>query len=366
MKVCFLISNDFGEMNLAVSMATGATFESVFLLPPRLAAVNPAIRGLRLCGYRSALDIMTILERESPQALVLCSGYLLLHGKIVEVAGFDQILRLAASLGCQLLTTDPFLGYWYHSVCRRNNALDNPEYRASFEFPARALARATHLVTIDPGPNLMPNSQTVRLATFPEMMADLAEQNTNEVPVWLFLLAMEDYRLQVVRHGKERFYTWLGARLMQVEQLGRRPVLLAPSTCVSSVAQRVPGMNPNNLLSFCDYDTFRRLSYGVEYSFYWNPVSNTIVDRFRREQAFFCFDNGHLANALPEVWATGVQVYYSNHPPELLRLQDPFDLEALKAQAERERVTWAPTREKLRRSRPLEVILEELLSTKPV
>jgi hypothetical protein len=365
-KVCFLISNDFGELNLAVSMASGATFDPVFLLPPRLHTVNPAISGLRLYGYRSGLEVAAILQRETPDALVLCSGYLLLFGQNVDVAGFDLIRRTAEGLGCLLLTTDPFLGYWYHALCGRNNAFQDPRGLGAFEFPARALARVPHLFTIDPGPNVMPNGWMVRLATFPEMMANLAEQNTNEVPVWLFLLAQEDYKLQVLRTGKERFYNWLGARLGQVEELGRRPVLIAPDACISSVAQRVPGMDRNNLLSFCGYDTFRRLCYGVEYCFYWNPVSNTIVDRFRREQPFFCFDNGHLAHALPDVWTAGLEVYYSGRPPELLRMQDPFDPEALKAQAERERAIWAPIRARLRGCRPLQVILEEILPAQPV
>jgi hypothetical protein len=363
MKVCFLISNDFGELNLAVAMTTGADLEALFLVPERLERANPALEGSRMACYTSAFEIAAVLERESPQALILCSGYLLLFCGNIDLSGYAQILGTAQGLGCRVLTTDPFLGYWGQALMGKNNALQNPRYLAAFEYPAQVLHGVPHLYVIDPGPNIVPDARAVSVSAFYEQEMDLSqEDNPGGLPQWLFVLSAEDHRVQITRWNKERFHAWLAARLDQTEDLGRQPVLIAPDGCLAVLKQRWPASARHRLLPFCEFDTFRRLSRGAEYSFYWNPMSNTLVERFMRQQPFFCFDNGHIAQALPDLFAAGIRTYYGGVGPGVLRLQDPVNLEALKAQAERERLAWAPAREKIRRAQPLRTILADVLS----
>jgi hypothetical protein len=76
-----------------------------------------------------------------------------------------------------------------------------------------------------------------------------------------------------------------------------------------------------------------------------------------RERPFFCFDRGHVAVALPDVFAAGVRAYYGGLAPALRRLQDPFDPAALEAQAGRERPAWAAARSRIRAAEPLEALL---------
>jgi hypothetical protein len=364
----FVLSKDHGELSGALSLLLGHDFQSLLLMPEPLLAANASALPVPARHYAGVEDILTAVDAERPDLVLLFSGYLYAVNGLLDVAEVEALIGALLARGCRLATSDPFLGL----LAR----LDGSTF--SQAHPARAWLTA-HFARIHGALRDLPHVYPVDMtgvsvpwvSFFNEHVLHQAEEQAGRVKDWppadpdrrrwVFVLSQEDYGAQANLRGRARVDDLLAARLRDTAAAGRQPVLVGPPACVASVGPRVADVPRPVLLPFCDHGLFTALLLEAEHAFYWNVFSNSIPARAATGRTVFFFDRGHMARAIPPLFAEGMRRYYPGSTLTALDPARPLEATVLASLAARQVEAMRAARDAFRRSPPPPAMIARLL-----
>jgi hypothetical protein len=282
-------------------------------------------------------DILAVVDRERPDAVLLFSGYLYTVNAIFDVEELAKLVAALRERKLPIATTDPFLGV-LASLDDRTFSDAHPRkawLMEHFGHVARIFRDVPHVDLVEtgriPGPERLAFFNPAVLVTderLAGMRALLAERlPIADRPRWVFVLSNEDYGVQLGRVGAGSFDARLRARLADAARAGRQPVLVAPDRCVEHF-QRA-GIETLLLLPFAPFNVFMALLLDAEYAFYWNVFSNSFPARAINRRPVLFFDRGHMEQAIPALYTAGVARYFAGVEPPCLDLAAPLELPSL-------------------------------------
>src|SRR5436190_17935678 len=111
-RLLFVLDNDFGELTTAMYLLAGQEFasRSTLMLPDRVYRPNRDSLPVRTQRYEGLQDLLTVVEAEQPEVVVLCSGYLFSTHGTLSLASLEKLVQHLRGAGSRVVTTDPFLG----------------------------------------------------------------------------------------------------------------------------------------------------------------------------------------------------------------------------------------------------------------
>jgi hypothetical protein len=328
-RLLVLVSRDHGELTNALSFAGAGGCDALLMLPPALYAQNAAELGTLVRGYDGLADILDAIEERRPDLVVLFSGYLLAINQLLPLPALAQLLQTLERRGIPVATSDPFMGLLtpgQPSPFAASHPLKD-WLDGHFARVGRLLGALPHLYSGPP--QRFPGTR--KLAFFHPQVPGAG-------PVWLFVLAGEDYAIQAGRLGADGFHRLVGERIRDAARCGARAVLIAPQACVDGV--RSTGA-PAIGLACCGRALFSDLIVGAEQAFYWNMVSNSLLLRLAHALPIVFFDYGHLIGAAPPLFELGRAAFLNNGALAPIDARVPLDAAVLAAAA-----TGAPERER--------------------
>ena len=371
-KLLFLLSNDYGELAYALHFTAGSPFEAVMAAPARLYQANREAQGFRMLPYGSATEVLAIVDREAPDLVLLCSGYLFAINQLFGIDEFAALIGQLRQRGCRLATTDPFLGILsdINPATFSDRHPLGPTFAEHFRQIFAILKDIIHLYIVDPrglvgapsacafNPGAILPPATLAAANRELVRAlDLVP----EKPRWAFVLSTEDYVAQAGQYGRDDFAANLLDKFRETAAQGRQPILIAPDSCLESIRPAAETIPDLRLLSFFDHETFRALLLEVEFAFYWNILSNSIFNRTINRRPVFFFDRGHLIHALAPMYQRAHRHYYAGVDLPFLDRQIPLDLNRLLAVAQSWDAGMATIVERFRQLPTPEEIVDVLL-----
>lgn len=338
----FVLSHDYGELFRAAYLLAGHEFQSVFLMPERLLAVNRGGLPGPALAYRSFVDVCDAVDAERPDVVFLFSGYLYTINNLFHVDTVQALVRELRERECRLVTSDPFQGIL--ADVDESTFDDAHPRKAWLTWLFRRLADifrdVTHLDYIGsqtPGGPARVAFYNAHLVVPAGARAALRSRFARALPVhpakprWVFIMSHEDYATQVALHGRAAFDDLLLARLGDAAAAGRQAVLIAPRPCLDSLGPRAAGIEDTVALPAVAIDPFIALVTEAECVFYWNIFSNTTTIRVVNGQPFFAFDRGHMARSMPRLFEIAAARYQCGEPAYLDQTAplDPDRLAAL-------------------------------------
>lgn len=342
-KLLFVLSNDYGELFRAAYLLKGSDFESVFLLPGRLFAVNRDGLPGRALPYRSIQDVCHVIDAERPDVVFLFSGYLYSVNDIFDVDSVEKLVRELRDRNGRIVTSDPFQGILAEiDESTFSDAHPRKKWLTSLFARLFEIFRdVVHVYYI--GADTFARTPSVafynrRIVAGPSDVAAIRGKLARTLNIdpgkrrWLFIMSLEDYATQVGLHGRAKFGDLLIGKLQETTGAGRQPVLIAPQPCLASVGGRI---SPGDAVvrSYVDIETFTSLVVEAECVFYWNIFSNTTMVRILNGQPFFSFDPGHMARAMPHLFEIAAKRHQCGEPVYLDQTSPlvPEELAALAA-----------------------------------
>lgn len=371
-KLLFILSNDYGELFDAMCFVMGLRFDPVFLMPPKLFDLNHASFPYRVHCYISASDLQDVVDTEKPDIVLLFSGYLYVMNNILDTETLEKLIAQWRDQNLKVATSDPFLGMM--SAIEDDTFSDrHPRHewlKGHFSWLSRLLQDFPHVYH-----STLPLKTAKGVSFFnsniilqPSEISCRRKQLLDWSPArgskdrWLFVLSPEDYGIQMATYGGDRFLEVLMRILNDAVEVGRQPVLMAPEPCIA--AMQAGGKRVEDLIALpsCSFTLFMLLLYEVEYVFYWNMFSASIVTRALNRKPFFIFDRGHLARVIKSFSAVAMRHFYPDCEIELLQQRDRLAPERLVrlAAAQEERI-FVPAYENFSRSPSPERIVREIV-----
>ncbi len=362
-RLMFVLDSDYGELTTVMLLLFGQEMaaRATLLLSPRLYVNNRDVLPGRTHPVTSVEDVMAAVERERPDVVFLCSGYLFSIHELFSLEALERLVRLLGERGCRVVTTDPFLGLLpglgtsttvsvdipAHATpeLRREKYKQDARLLAEFSASNRILAEVPHLYPAYPAPLGQDAATDARVLSFYNEALlcprtdgpptrepgtpDRARAGTSPRPRWLFILATRDYVAQVMFRGKEAFVDIVIRKIQETIAAGRHPVFIAPHDLIQSIIAGMPPTEGVTLLTFCPFRTFLTLLLDAEYAFYWNVVSHSMLLRLMNQRPFFMFDRGHLVRNVTPLEERVVDWYYQGHPPIMLDQERALDPDVL-------------------------------------
>jgi hypothetical protein len=349
-RTLFVISNDHGELALAMFFLQGQAFApcSALLLPDRLYAMNKETLSIKTGLYRSVEDILESVRVHEPSVVFLFSGYLFRINRIFSHEEVERLVRSLRDRGSRIVTSDPFLRL-AGKVTPRQVRVEAPPrpwlrfFRRGHERElARNLLRASRILQdethIYPGLSLgLTRAEQERSVTFfnpaiaegsvPGTPAEHPRTSWGGLKRWLFILAATDLRLQRGLWGKERFTSMIRRRLEQTSLAGRQPVLVAPPDLIDDLSAKP--LENVELVPFCPVLQMISRLIDAEYAFYWNVFSCSMLVRLARGQPVFFFDRGHMARVIEPIYEWGLRFHFGDWRPVALETDQPLTVEKL-------------------------------------
>ena len=361
-KVLIVLSNDFGELAMALNFTEGQEFDITLLLPERLEKTKTEGLQRRTEYYPNILNLIASVRRHKPDLLLLFSGYLFTLDGIMAVGDMATIIKFAKDQGSRVATTDPFLGVISRLDEKTISDLSSTKTKMLEIFSAvfKVLRNIPHLYLADA-------SHIPRIQSFSYFNPSMLESLTVEVlspRSWAFVLSIEDYYAVCVEYGQHLFDEWLVKKLRQTVEAGARPVLIAPEQCIRSVERRRP---PQNWLpiAHCGIMQFQELLREAEYAFYFNVFSSSVLARGMNDRPIFFFDLGYLVRMVPTVFQAGVASYYAGTAPPILDMNTHLTYEVLRPLAESQKEGFRAAREKFLALPTPDVVVNQLLGRIP-
>jgi hypothetical protein len=341
-------------------------------MPRNLAALNAKGFPVPAYAYDSVEQILAVVDRERPDAVLLFSAYLLFINRLLDLDGLAALLAGLRERGIPIATSDPsvgLLGRTDETTFDRGNpgrdwlTLLVPKlFEALKDVPHLYLApdvatEVRHFAFFNP-----------RIAPQGDAMSRLEAALHQWEPIdaarrrWLFVLSPEDQDVQVATHGWDAFVGSLLDRLGDAVAADRQPILLAPKRAIERVQSS--GRRFGNLvaLASCNYTHFMRLLYEAESVFYWNTFSASIVARVVARRPFFLFDRGHVVRTMPAFHDVGMRHFYPGCRLAFVDPRAPLDAIALADAAARQASElFDPCLANLARSPSPEEVVAELV-----
>lgn len=343
-RLLFVLDNDFGELTTVMYLLKGQPlFErSTVLLPERIYGPNKDRLQLPAEQYDNLSDILSVCDRDNPDIVFLCAGYLFSTHGTLTLDSLEKLVSALRERGCAIVTCDPFMGMigqpgfgelvdipvpvpdkgddvWLLQLLKQSE-----QHRLVHNLTAsyEILKDLPHLYPVPTSaPESTASDDGVRAVSFynPCLLESAVATESDGRPYWMFVLALCDYEHQVIKLGLQRFLTALTERFADADRAGRRIVFIAPKErmhqdCVENRVE-MPSGNSVELLSFCDYDRFTSLLLGAEFAFYWNAVSHSILLRLLNAKPVFLFNKGHLARGVKTIYPRIIDCYYQGREP---------------------------------------------------
>jgi tetratricopeptide (TPR) repeat protein len=364
-RLLFVLDNDFGELATVKFFVMGQELagRSTLLLPERLYAHNvDAVPG-RTHPYGSVRDILEVVDREQPDIVFLCAGYMLWEHLDFPLAEVAHLLDQLRQRGCRVVTADPHVGM----LSKRD-----PRTLISFEVPMEhamkvvaqkyGAAVAEDPATVEKVANsrraaeehvwasltaserifrntyhLYPSYCDVagddraptdarNIAFFNDRLVRPSTPVAGGTPHWLFILASTDCDIQTFFEGETGFTDIVASKLVETLAAGRHPVLIGPRAFIDKLIERMPTAEGIDILSQCPFTQFYSLLLSAEHAFYWNVVSHSLLIRLYNRLPIVLFDRGHLLRTAPAVRDRIVAWYYQGWEPTLRDHRTPLSL----------------------------------------
>ena len=346
-KILFVLSNDHGELFNAMYFSLGTPFECVFLLPPKLFAVNE--KAFPYLGYRyeSVAEIEQIVAHENPDVIMLFSGYLFVINRILDMKSLAGMIGRFREQGRRIATSDPSVGL----MAQVDDTTFDPLHPARdflkrhCQELAKLLGDMTHIY-------LTPDVETpMKHVSFFNPNMDLApdvlaradqrvrewEHSNPDKARWLFVLSPEDYQVQIAKLGSRELLDRLFEVLRAAVTAGRQPFLVGPAVFIAELRARDESIEDLVALSACNYTFFMQLIYTSEYAFYWNRFSASLLARMVNRAPFFVLDDGHVTHFMPRFLEVGEKNFYRDVSIDMVQPGDDLSAEHLGKLAEVQR-----------------------------
>jgi hypothetical protein len=382
-RTLFVISNDYGELALAMFFLQGQAFapSSALLLPDRLYAMNKERLSIKTGHYGSVEDILESVRVHEPGVVFLFSAYLFRINRIFSHQDVERLVRSLRERGVRIVTSDPFLrlaakvtprqvrvaaprGSWLRFLQR------GPERELALDLvrAARILQEETHIY---PGLSLgLTRAEQERSVTFfnpdiagdgvPRMPADDARTSGGGLKRWLFILAATDLRLQRGLWGRQRFTVMIRRKLEQTLLAGRQPVLVAPPDLIDDLSAKALGSV--ELVPFCPFPEMISRLIEAEHAFYWNVFSCSMLVRLAIGQPVFFFDRGHMARVIEPMYEWGRRFHFGDWRPVTLETGQPLTAEKLDELALVQQTEFDAFRRKWRESPSPQDLVDRLMN----
>jgi len=363
----FVVSNDFGEFGCAMYFLKANQWRTrpLVLVPSNsfnyskeeIAPENHTEENYDcdIFEYESFKDVRHQFHKFKPDAIFLCSGYLLKFRRLQSTFATAYLLRIAARNRVRVFTTDPFLGLLSSSlsalqfgdIIRSGDsqfaALLAPFLsllmNIRFRIASKILSKASHVYV---GP--IESNEKIKVrhsvysfyneAAFPPV--DESEQelrSTAHIPpadraTWIFVLSRVDFALQTKDRG-DAFYSALEQQFLTALTHNKKIVVIAPLQLQKQMSDRVLGHAHVQFVHDASYTEYQNYLFDAEYAFFWNIFSFSVIFRVLARKPVFFFDHGHVVRIFPEMLKAGVRTYYRNYEPPVLNIESRPDLEEL-------------------------------------
>ncbi len=333
-RLLFVIDNDFGELTLAMLFVHGRSLapRTTMLLPPRLYDLNGEGLPVRTRRYTGYDDLKEAIADESPDVVVLFSGYLLPIHQLVSVSQLKGLTDELREGGSRVVTSDPFWGLLTVPAPRIS-----PQVKALTD-PVAVVKELTHLYVIPLEVEgirsvsfFNPSFVASEIAAVPDEFwsgAGLVEA-PGDGGHWLFALTGEDYATQVMESSRAQFAQRVAVMISDTVSAGRCPVLLAPNEFLEDVAPLLGEAHRAVLLPYCAYNLFLALLAHAEYVFYWNAGSTSGHLRMLLKRPQFSFEPGHIARHVEDWLQRSVREYYLGWEPRYLGAETRLHVSSL-------------------------------------
>lgn len=372
MTLLFIISNDFGELSDTFYFVKGQNFTACLAVPPRLFNANQGKLPLKSYLYQSLQDIFNIVDRENPELIFLCSGYLYAINQILSLEAVGELLQTLKTKGHKLITSDPFLGILAELDYSTFNK-KNPFHRFFLQHFAQLFNQLQDIPHLYTSPIIRsPKIQQISFfnhhmeisaderSTYPNILSQVLPIHL-EKKRWLFLIGSEDYLTQVNRYGQQQFHELFYNKLEETIRSGRQAIVLAPQTCVEAVKRFNPSMQETIFLSFCPYQIFHTILLEAEYLFMWNIFSNCLISRIGNYGPVFFFAPGHLSQAIPAILELGMKCNYSYANLQYLDILKPLKITELLELCSVQEKVFEDTRFRYHQNPSPDVVVKQLL-----
>jgi len=373
--ILFVLSNDFGELATALYLVRGQPFHAVFCMPEVLYAVQGDAIPQRVHRYRSARDVLSVVDQLNPDIVFLFSGYLYAVNNVFDIDTVEALVRDLQKRHCRVVTSDPFLGLM--SDVTASHFSDNHPLKhwlaEHFGRIGRVFSGVTHLYLTD----TRTLTHCANVSFFNKKMIvgreGLARCSTHAAQ-WpgiqpgtkrsLFILSLEDYAAQANRHGRNQFNDVLFRLLQEAASLGRQPVLIGPPIAIDALEMRSHLVERLVMIPFVGHDVFLSLLLDAEYAFYWNVISNSILYRVINDLPVFFFDPGHLQHAIEPVFTRAMKLYYADAEMPYLDPAEELSARKLDLLATQQRGAFSPAISRFRKLPDPERMVREIIDGK--
>lgn len=402
-RFLFVLDNDYGELTTLMYLLLGQPLiaQTMLLLPHRLNADNAEALPGRTRLYRSLDDVVEVVDREKPDIVFLCSGYLFsIHG-IFSLSELEHLVVQLSDRGCRIVTTDPFLGVLSQQDARTVVSIDIPgeagrdgkgsrsKFRSEDLQKLRAIKQVederlrTHFSRCEkilrslhhlyPSYCDLPQHRTTvhdsrNLSFFnselicPELVSRERGSGARGAPRWVFILSRTDLDTQMMFEGAEGFADIVAEKLMETLAAGRHPILIGPNELLGLLAGRLPATEGIDMQPYCSFHQLMSLLLSAEYAFYWNVLSHSILIRLFNKLPVVVFDRGHLLRNVTAMYDRVVGWYYQGWEPPLTHHRQPLTPAAVSARAEPYRQAADRMVERFRRAPTPGQMIQSLLA----
>lgn len=342
MRVMAIVSADYGELGGALYFLQGLALREapVLLIPPALRGALAAHPGVTVGGYATLADIRARIAAFRPDAVVLCSGYLLTIGKRLSFFKASLLLRWLRRRGIAVLTSDPFLGLLDSPAVLDFTQVLGPQGGPLMRrLKSRLVSWRLYLLRrqlrgclhIYPAPIQRLHGPQAGMGAF--FNAAVCEPDLPPLPPaaprrWIFVLSSIDYQLQLGLAGPD-FVAQLAARLREARALADRVELVGPAPLIEAMRRELGDEPGFELEAKAAYADFMGRLMRAEYAFFWNLYSFSLIHRVLALRPVLFFDEGHMVRILPALHEAGVRLFYDGWRPPMLDLAEPLDARAL-------------------------------------
>jgi len=387
-RLLFVLDNDFGELTTVMYLLKGQSlFErSTVLLPERIYVPNKDRLKLPAQQYKHLNDILAVCDREDPNIVFLCAGYLFSTHGTLTLDALEKLVNELNRRGCAVVTCDPFMGMIGQSdfdqlvdipipvpdagedvwVLQMLKQSEQQRLVHNLKTSHDILKDYPHLYPVPySAPGVATDSGGIHAISFynPCLVVAVtgsAAADSSDQPYWFFVLAQCDFEHQTIDLGLDEFLLSLWNRFAEADRAGRRVVFVAPKDCIGNMEARLPPCKNTEMISFCDYDRFTSLLLGAEFAFYWNAVSHSILLRLLNAKPVFLFNKGHLARGVKTIYTRIIDCYYQGREPIYLDPLAPLALPELSQLSARYREQSKQISEDLQKSPTPEEVIDEI------
>lgn len=387
-RLLFVLDNDFGELATVKYLLLGQELagRATLLLPERLYVHNKnAIPG-RTHRYASLDDIVRTVDRERPEIVFLCSGYLLWEHLAFTGDELASLVDHLRERGSRVVTTDPFLGMlskqdprslihidipmahpvWTVEQLRQTKRPAEERMWAAYAESEQILRDTYHLYPsyCDVAESDLAGTDARNVDFFNERLvrpaATTREGSDQARPHWLFILTGADCGVQMLFEG-EAFLDIVASKLVETLATGRHPILIAPKEFVDELLPRMPTAEGIDILPQCSFARFYSLLLSAEHAFYWNVLSHSLLIRLFNQLPIVVFDRGHLVRNAGGIHDRVVRWYYQGWEPVIRDHRVPLTLDTVEGWASVYRGQSARLEERYRRAPSPEEMIAALM-----